>query len=51
MAYSYSTCGYLNLYQLTVSSQVPILKNFAAQRPSGKIRVSFPGDSGSMYSA
>ena len=50
LAYSYSTCGYLNLHELTASSQVRVLKQYAADRPSGRIRVSFPGDSGSMYS-
>ena len=48
LAYSYETCGYLNKY-VSAASQVDVIRQLATTRPSGKIRVSFPGDSASSY--
>ena len=46
--YSYRTCGALPQYD-DEDRHAKILRAFAARLPGGKLRVAFPGDSGSWY--
>ena len=45
---SYGTCGYLSSFA-SREAQARVLRAFAAKLPGGKLRVAFPGDSGSGY--
>lgn len=47
LVFSYNTCGYVNSF--TEEESVEPLLQVASGRPNGKLRVSFPSDSGSGY--
>jgi hypothetical protein len=46
---SYQTCGYVNSYTMSDTSAAARLRGFAAQNPSGKLRIGFPGDSSNGF--
>lgn len=49
ITYSYQTCGDRDSFSASVEGAYSLLRTYAAQQPSGKLRVTLPGDSGSQY--